>query len=81
MEAMASGLPVIASRIRGNTDLVHAAHPLLCDPHSVSAFRESIRLLAESPAICVKTGSNNAINALQFSTETINSLLTDIYLH
>lgn len=34
MEAMACGLPVICSRIRGNTDLIDSGGGILFDPHS-----------------------------------------------
>lgn len=80
-EAMASGLPVVASRIRGNTDLVRTEHPLLCDPHSTPDFVTAIRLLADSPSVRAEIGRLNAENALPYDTANINRLLLEIYLH
>ena len=42
MEAIATKTPVLCSRIRGNTDLVHGD---MFDPHSVDDIRESLRKL------------------------------------
>ena len=42
MEAMATGLPVVCSRIRGNTDLVDENGGALFDPHSVEECRDAI---------------------------------------
>ena len=46
MEAEASGLPCIVSRIRGNTDVV-TERDVLCDPHSVDEFAAAIDRLYE----------------------------------
>jgi glycosyltransferase involved in cell wall biosynthesis len=44
LEAMASGLPVIASRIAGNEELVvHGETGLLVPPEDVAALRASLR--------------------------------------
>ena len=43
MEAMAAGLPVVASDIRGNRDLiVHGKGGLLVEPHDVAGFTRAI---------------------------------------
>lgn len=42
MEAMVSGLPVVVSKIRGNTDLIDDNGGLLFNPHSVTECREAI---------------------------------------
>ncbi|EMS70337.1 Glycosyltransferase [Ruminiclostridium cellobioparum subsp. termitidis CT1112] len=46
MESMASGLPVVCSKIRGNTDLVKNNRGGFCvGPHDVNGFTESIKKL------------------------------------
>ena len=42
MEAMASGLPVVCGRIRGNTDLIDNNGGALFDPHSVDECKKAI---------------------------------------
>ena len=42
MEAMASGMPVVCSRIRGNTDLIDENGGALFEPQSVEKCREAI---------------------------------------
>ena len=43
MEAMQSGLPIVASRIRGNVDLiVDGVGGILCDTFSAEQFREGL---------------------------------------
>lgn len=43
MEAMASGLPIICSRIRGNTDLVNENGGALFEPHNVTECTEAVK--------------------------------------
>ena len=60
MEAMAKGLPVIASRIRGNVDLiVDGKGGLLADPGKPEQFAAGIRRLCADPERCVKMGNYN----------------------
>lgn len=42
MEAMASGLPVVCGRIRGNTDLIDNNGGALFDPHSVDECKKAV---------------------------------------
>lgn len=43
MEAMQSGLPIVASRIRGNVDLIDdGVGGILCDVHSSEQYREGL---------------------------------------
>ena len=43
MEAMASGLPVIATKIRGNLDLISGEDVKLLNPMDVVGFSEEIK--------------------------------------
>lgn len=57
MEAMASGLPVIASAVAGNDELVeHGRTGLLFDLHESDALAEAIVLLSESPELRASFG-------------------------
>lgn len=60
MEAMAAGLPCVASRIRGNTDLIEEGRGgYLCPPADVEAFSRAISLLADDPEQRAAMGANN----------------------
>lgn len=77
MEAMASGLPVVCSRIRGNTDLVDDRGGALFDPHRAADCRAAIeRVLAQD---LTTLGAYNREKIKSFSLETVNRLMLDLY--
>lgn len=80
MEAMASGLPCIASRIRGNTDLLENSEGgFLCDTNDVSAYAEKINILAHDVELRNKMGKNNLLAIKKFSVETVKDKMKNIY--
>ncbi len=80
MEAMASGLPCVASRIRGNTDLLENTDGgFLCDTMDIPAYAEKINLLAEDTVMRETMGRNNLITIQKFSTETVTDEIRKIY--
>lgn len=80
MEAMASGLPCIASRIRGNTDLLDGADGgLLCEPTDVSDYADKLNLLASDSEKRSKMGINNLLTIQKFNIETISEKTQQIY--
>lgn len=80
MEAMASGLPCIASRIRGNTDLLDGTDGgFLCNTMDVSAYAEKIKLLAGDAELRKRMGRNNLQTIEKFSTETVTDEIRRIY--
>lgn len=80
MEAMASGLPCIASRIRGNTDLLENVEGgFLCDVEDVSAYAEKINLLANDIVMCETMGENNRITVEKYRNENIIAEIKKIY--
>ena len=80
MEAMASGLPCVASKIRGNTDLLENTEGgFLCDPHDASEFAEKINLLAANAELREKMGKTNRVTIQKFSTETVIKEMQNIY--
>lgn len=79
-EAMASGLPCIASNIRGNTDLLEDAEGgFLCTPTDVKMVAEKINILASDSNLRSRMGKNNLITIQKFSTETVTSDIQKIY--
>lgn len=80
MEAMASGLPCIASKIRGNTDLLEGTDGgFLCETTDVSAYAEKLNLLADDKALREQMGKNNLVAIQKFSTETVNEEIKKVY--
>lgn len=80
MEAMASGLPCIASKIRGNTDLLDGTEGgFLCEPTDVASYADKLKLLASDKTLREKMGKNNLITIQNFSTETVETEIRKIY--
>ncbi len=70
LEAMSSGLPVIASDIPGSRDVVqHNQNGLLVSPEQPEMLADAIKTLIESPELCRNFGSRARERCVeQFST-------------
>lgn len=80
MEAMASGLPCIVSKIRGNIDLiVDGKGGYLCDPEDINGFAKAINALAADGTARKAMGLKNLETIKQFDVEIIKSEMKKIY--
>lgn len=80
MEAMASGLPCIASRIRGNTDLLEGTEGgFLCETTDSSAYAEKLNILADNADMREAMRRNNLKTIQKFSVETVTDEIKEIY--
>ena len=80
MEAMASGKPIICSRIRGNTDLVQeGVNGFLVDPGKPESIAQAIRCLEDSEKR-EEISQNNRIRAEEYSLEKIVEQYRQVYL-
>lgn len=80
MEAMASGLPVICSDIRGNRDLITAEQGgLLCNPASPDELAAALKRLLAQPELRTKMGAYNRLAVQAFSKERVLNQLREIY--
>lgn len=78
MEAMASGLPCIASRIRGNTDLLNDSNGgILCG--NLEEYEAAIHKIAGDPSLRKEMGVNNLEAIQRYSVGEISKKLEDIY--
>lgn len=79
MEAMAAGLPIICSRIRGNVDLVIAGKGgYIYDCHDVEGFTEGInKILINNKTN--KMGLFNVDRIKEFDKTIVNQYMTKIY--
>lgn len=81
MEAMASGLPIIASDIRGNIDLIdNNIGGYLLDPYDIDGFSEKIEKLCEDNQIREKFGLHNRNKVKNFSNLKVKKIMEKIYL-
>lgn len=80
MEAMASGLPCVASRIRGNVDLLEdGMGAYMCSPDDEEAFAKYIEMLAADPVLRQRQGGINKEKVSRFDVEIVNRRISEIY--
>jgi hypothetical protein len=78
MEAMASGLPCIASKIRGNTDLMNDSNGgILCE--SIDDYVEAIDKLTSDPDLRKQMSINNLKAILHYSVDEVSQNIRDVY--
>ncbi len=80
LEAMASGLPCIASRIRGNTDLLEDTDGgFLCEATDAANYADKLNLLADDSVKRSMMGANNLSAIRKFSIEAVPEETLQIY--
>lgn len=84
MEAMAEGLPVVCSRIRGNVDLVESGiGGYLAAPGEYREYGEAFAKLYEmkqnEPQKLKKMGQANQCKIKEFSKENVNQIMKKVY--
>lgn len=77
MEAMASGLPIICSSIRGNVDLLKNFQELLFDPFSLEQCEQAVHKISKFNISNIK--QINAEHLLAFSKDNVINKMRDIY--
>ncbi len=79
MEAMASGLPVIASRIRGNDELIDKNGGILADCKNVNQYSAAILRLMVDAELRKKMGIYNRKKVEHFSLDVVKKEMHQIY--
>jgi glycosyltransferase EpsD len=80
IEAMATGLPILCSRIRGHTDVVtEGRNGFLFDLDDPDALTERIITLYRSPALRETIAAYNAEDARRFSLDNAVTQMAGIY--
>lgn len=80
MEAMAYGLPVIGSKIRGNVDLIGENEGgILVPPTDTDAFSDAIKSLATNKDLNTTYGARNKTFIQNYSLETVLDQMKNIY--
>ncbi len=81
IEAMASGVPVVASEVGGIPEVVkHRETGLLVEPRSASALADAILELISAPAVARRMSEAALQSVQRFSLETMLREITDLYL-
>ena len=80
MEAMSAGVPVVASRIRGNVDLIEdGVNGFLCDPDDADGFADKIRMLLDDPDLAAEFRNNGLEKIKGYDKNVIMEQLQKIY--
>jgi glycosyltransferase involved in cell wall biosynthesis len=81
LEAMATGLPCVASRIGGNTDLIeHGVSGLLTPPGDVVTLAEALCALLEDPALRERLGkAARAFILERYAMDRVIRQYTELY--
>lgn len=80
MEAMASGLPIVCSEIRGNTDLINNGEcGFLCKPKDIKMFAQQIKKLSENPELREEMKETNLKNIKKYDMSNVNREMRTIY--
>lgn len=80
MEAMAGGMPVVASRIRGNVDLIDEGNGgFLYHPDDVEGFAKGIGRIREEKLLAAKMAEYNKEKIKDYDTNIVCEKLKQIY--
>ena len=80
MEAMASGLPCIVSKIRGNIDLIKDGEGgFLCEPNDAEMFAMRIEQLVNNPELCAEMSKRNLENIKAYDVKNVKREMQEIY--
>ena len=80
MEAMAAGLPVVCSKIRGNVDLIKDGEGgYMCEPMDVASFAENLSRLIKDAEQRKCMGEKNQITVQQFDKSRVSEVMKKVY--
>jgi len=80
LEAMAAGLPVVASDINGFKDLVRPGKEgLLASPGQADSFADAFEQLADDKNLCINLGEQGRKRADEFSWDKVSERILSFY--
>lgn len=81
MQAMACKLPVLVSRIRGNTDLIeNKKQGFMFSYDNSDAYAKGINKLLDNPKLCKRMGDVNGEVIKGYDKEPVNKMMKDLYI-
>lgn len=81
IEAMAAGLPIVASNIRGNADLIDENGGYLVKCDDVEQYVDAIEKIVEDSDKQVSMGMYNRDSVEKYSIGFIHEIMKDVYLN
>lgn len=80
MEAMSAGVPAVASRIRGNVDLIeNGINGFLCDPSDEKSFADHISMLLSNDVLANSFSERSKEKIKKYDTENVLRAAQEIY--
>ncbi|MCM3756319.1 glycosyltransferase family 4 protein [Sporosarcina aquimarina] len=80
MEAMSAGLPIVASEIRGNTDLIeNGVGGYLLHPEDIGGFAETIQKVVKDKELRKSMGAKNKDEVKKYDISIVREKMRDIY--
>ena len=79
MEAMCSRMPIVCTRIRGNTDLIDDGVSGVFSDNRPDALAEHIRRLYQNPELRASLGQEAAKKVMQFDEKAVQKQMREIY--
>lgn len=80
VEAMACGISIVATNIRGHNDVINdLENGFLCDINDENGFIKSIILLYKNPLLRKQISERNVIEAKKYSVDIAVNHMSDIY--
>ena len=80
IEAMACGTPVVASRIRGNVDLIEdGVNGFLCDSYNAAEFTDKIQKILDDPNLAKMFRENSLGKIQKYDLKIITEKMRNIY--
>lgn len=80
IESIATGLPVVVSKIRGHTDVIEdCVNGFLFDENDSEGFAKAIILLYKNPSLRSEMGKRNVIEAQKYSVDIAVNNMSEIY--
>lgn len=82
MEAMAAGLPVVCSEIRGNTDLIeNEINGLTFEPSDYIDLAKKIDFISENKRLRKEMKVNNEFKVVEYSKKNIQKKMKKVYMN
>src|SRR5436309_1145750 len=80
LEAMAAGLPIIASRVGGIPDVIEDGRTgILVEPRNVQALADAIDSLVADPSLRMKMGAEGRAQAAKYSWDRLVPRIRSVY--
>lgn len=80
MEAMAVGLPIVASNIRGNSDLIiNGENGYLYNCYDSNAFSKGILTLFNDKKLCIEMSKKNKNNIKNFDCKKVKKIMKNLF--